>query len=265
MGGAAAQGTVCGQTRRVGRSGTACGRPRERRASVRYAPPPGALAPRGGAPACGPGGMVLHGLAVGRRRHGDGNRRRVCGDRGDGRARGAGGAAVGGAGGRAAGGGAGPGAGAGAGGRGGGGRELRRPGGAPAGVRGGAHAVHGVGVGGPRPDAPARQRGRGSHRCRGGAGGVHELLRGGAGLHLHLRAGSLAHRGAHPGQRAAAHVPARQPLHRLPGADGRGRRGDPRAGRGRAGGRGGPRRHRRRGRGRANWTTGAGTTGGATT
>jgi hypothetical protein len=48
VGQAAAQGTVCGQTRRVGRSGTTCGQPRERLASVRYASPPGALAPRGG-------------------------------------------------------------------------------------------------------------------------------------------------------------------------------------------------------------------------
>ena len=48
VGEAAAQGTVCGQTRRVGRSGTTCGQPRERLASVRYASPPGALAPRGG-------------------------------------------------------------------------------------------------------------------------------------------------------------------------------------------------------------------------
>src|SRR5215207_10287081 len=53
----ARRGTANGQTTRPGGSGTLCGQPRERLASVRYAPPPEAeLPPVGVAAARGPRG-----------------------------------------------------------------------------------------------------------------------------------------------------------------------------------------------------------------
>ncbi len=99
----------------------------------------------------------------------------------------------------------------------------------PGRARGGRDPLHGLGrrERGPAGRAP-RLRRRGGGR-RGGSRRLRLLLRRGSRRDVHARPRPRRHRGAPPRVRHGVDVPARQPLPRVHGPDGRGRRGHPRA------------------------------------
>jgi hypothetical protein len=103
---------------------------------------------------------------------------------------------------------------------------VRRSGGSPRRAGGGADPAGGVSIGDPRPGRPAHLVRRRRDRRWRGAPGVHLLLRRLPDLHIHSGPRPLCDRGTHPCLWPAVHVPARQPLRRLPAS--RARYGAPR-------------------------------------